>query len=151
MYSGTDLTGLVVQKRWATLSDLIHELPKASRTWEAVMNDPELASEILAAQNRDATLDPDSDVDDMDAAHDGTPGWQPQYRDYDLHAKQLADVINALAGLNQSVIAAAGGKARKVDPYPVPATALPEAELEQARQDGDAILSMLGMGDAIEH
>lgn len=129
--------------------DLFHELPKASRTWEAVMNDPELARQILEAQNRDGRLDPDAD-DDFADEPDPTPGWQPQYREYDLHAKQLGDIINALAGLNQSVIATGGGKARKVTPYPTPATAMPQAEIEQARQDGDAILSMLGMTDAVD-
>ncbi|MGO2312305.1 MAG: hypothetical protein ACTH6A_09795 [Brachybacterium tyrofermentans] len=114
------------------------------------MNDPELAKQILEAQNRDARLDPSSDSDDFADEHDDSPGWQPQYREYDLHAKQLGDIINALAGLNQSVIATGGGKARKVDPYPIPATALPQAEIDQAREDGDAILNMLGMGDAIE-
>lgn len=129
--------------------DLFHELPKASRTWEAVMNDPELARQILEAQNRDGRLDPDADDEFADEV-DSTPGWQPQYREYDLHAKQLGDIINALAGLNQSVIATGGGKARKVNPYPTPATALPQAEIDQARQDGDAILSMLGMDDALD-
>ncbi|MFE7605779.1 hypothetical protein ACFU1Q_11515 [Brachybacterium paraconglomeratum] len=113
------------------------------------MNDPELARQIVAAQNRDGRLDPNSDSDDFGQADD-SPGWQPQYREYDLHAKQLGDVINALAALNQSVISTGGGKARKVDPYPTPATALPQAEIDQAREDGDAILNMLGMGDAIE-
>lgn len=111
------------------------------------MNDPELARQIVESQNRDARLDPDVDSDDD--FHDNTPGWAPPYRDYDLHAKQLGDVINALAALNQTVRAAVGGKARSVDPYPVPRTALPDAEVEQAREDGDAILNMLGMRDEV--
>lgn len=114
------------------------------------MNDPELAKQILDAQNRDTRLDPSSDSEDFADGPDDSPGWQPQYREYDLHAKMLGDLINGVAALNQAVIASAGGKARKVDTYPVPATALPQAEIDQAREDGDAILNMLGMGDAIE-
>lgn len=132
--------------RWATLADLIHELPKASRTWEAVMTDPELAQQIVASQNRDARLDPDDDSDEL---RDDSPGWAPAYRDYDLHAKQLGDVINALAALNQTVRASVGAKARAVDPYPLPRTALPDAEAAQARADGDAILNLLGMRDDV--
>lgn len=145
-----DLGHLVTSKRWVTLCDLIHELPKASRTWEAVVLDPELARQIVASQDREARLDEHSDDGDFGDRTPGTPGWAPQFRDYDLHAKQLADLINAVAALNQSVIAGAGGKARRVDPYPVPVTALPQAEVDKAREDGAAILSMLGMDDAVE-
>lgn len=138
-----------MNRRWATLSDLLHELPQASRTWEAVMNDPELAGQLHAAQNRDAHLDPDSDAGDDFESSEPKLGWRPLYRDHDLHAKMLGDLINAVAGMNQTVITIATGKGRKVDPYPVPETALPQVELDQARADGDAILAMLGMDNAL--
>lgn len=112
------------------------------------MNDPELARQIVEAQNRDTHLDPDNDSDDD--FRDDSPGWAPQYRDYDLHAKQLGDLLNSVAALNQTVRAALGAKARAVDPYPVPRTALPDAEVDQARADGDAILNMLSMRDDVE-
>lgn len=111
------------------------------------MNDPDLARQIVESQNRDAHLDPDNDSDDD--FRDDSPGWAPQYRDYDLQAKQMGDLLNAVAALNQTVRAAFGAKARAVDPYPVPHTALPDAEVDQARADGDAILNMLGMRDDV--
>lgn len=110
------------------------------------MTDPELARQIVMSKDRDAHLDPNDDSDELE---DDSPGWAPQYREYDLHAKQLGDVINTLAALNQTVRAAVGAKARAVDPYPVPRTAVPRAEADQARADGDAILDLLGMRDEV--
>lgn len=139
----------MLERRWVTLADLIHQLPQASRTWGAVMNDPELAAQIVAAQSRDGHLDPDADVDDFGADVDSSPGWHPPYEEYDLHAKQMGDLINAVAGLNQSVVAMAGGKPRHPELYPTPVTALPDAQRDLAAQDAEAIYKNLGIRDSM--
>lgn len=149
MYPGTDLTALVAGKKWATLTDLIHQLPQASRTWGAVMNDPELAEQIVAAQNRDGRLNTSEDADDFADDEAQRPGWNPPYAEFDLHAKMLSDVINALAGLNQTVAAVAGGKPRRPDAYPTPLTALPEAQKHAAAADAEAIYEHLGIRDNV--
>jgi hypothetical protein len=144
-----DLTDLVHGHRWVSLADLIFELPQASRTWGAVMNDPELAREIVAMQNRDGHLSPGDDVDDFAAEADDRPGWRPPYAEYDLHARQLGELITAVSALNQTTIASAGGKARRVEPYPEPTTALPDAQREAAARDAEAIYEQLGIRDAV--
>lgn len=113
------------------------------------MNDPELAAQIVAAQSRDGYLDPNADVDDFGAEASAAPGWNPPYEEYDLHAKQLGDLINAVAGLNQSVIAMAGGKPRRPDLYPTPITALPDARRDLAAADAEAIYQNLGIRDSV--
>lgn len=113
------------------------------------MNDPQLAAQIVAAQNRDGTLNTDQDVDDFAPDEAQRPGWNPPYAEYDLHAKMLSDVINALAGLNQSVLAAAGGNPRRPEAYPIPVTALPDAKKDAAAQDAEAIYKHLGIRDTV--
>lgn len=139
----------MLERRWVTLGDLIHQLPQASRTWAAVMNDPELAAQIVAAQSRDAHLDPGADVDDFADDADSGPGWHPPYEEYDLHAKQLGDLINAVAGLNQSIVAMAGGSPRRPELYPTPVTALPDARRDLAAADAEAIYQSLGIRDSV--
>ena len=142
---GTDLAHLIARHRWAAVVDLVHQLPKASRTWEAVVTDPELAAQMVAAQERDTSLDADDDA----LGGDDGPGWAPQYREHDLHAKMLGDLIDAVAALNQTVIAIGGGKAHKPEPYPTPHTALPQGMRDQAREDALAIHRLLGIHDPV--
>lgn len=104
------------------------------------MLDPELARALAQTQGADARIGPDGE----EIAED-RPGWRPQYRAWDLHAEQLGQIVSALGSLQQAVVASAGGKGRRPDPYPTPLTAIPAVEREQAADDMAATLDMLGI------
>lgn len=104
------------------------------------MSDPELARALAQTQGTDARIGPDGEE-----IAEARPGWRPQYRAWDLHAEQLGQIVSALGSLQQAVVASAGGKGRRPDPYPTPWTALPEVEREQAADDMATTLGMLGI------
>lgn len=116
-----DLVAWWQARRWAGLLELIDQLPPASRFNEAVLNDVDVARELVARENGDAD----------------SPEWSPKISEFDLHALLLRDVIQALHGVQAAVIATVA-KPPKIAPYPAPKTALDEVrqlELENWAND----------------
>lgn len=73
-------------RRWRALLELIDQLPTASRTREAIMNDPDEAR--LIAFHREY----------------GKPGekdepWAPRLSEFDLHAVLLREIAHSIAAL----------------------------------------------------
>lgn len=62
-----------------------------------------------------------------EAAGKTTEEWSPAFKDFDLHAQLLRDVVQSLAGVQSAVIAAAGGKPKRPKSYPVPKTGVDDA------------------------
>lgn len=113
-----DLAEWVARGRYEGLLELIDMLPAASRLKEAIAQDDEAAEYLLSL--------PESEGD-------GEP-WSPRVSEFDLHAQQMAALINEVKMLRQSGQAVAGGKPAKEKPYPVPRTAVDRAR-ERAELD----------------
>ena len=125
---GVDLARWWRARRWRALLDLIDQLPMASRFAEAVANDPEQARLIALQRQR--------------SGDDGA-AWSPRLAEFDLHARLLRDVINGLLGVQSAVIAAAGAKPPKPEPYPVPVTEIDRA-IERATEEwAESLISRL--------
>ena len=122
-----DLVAWWQARRWAGLLELIDQLPAPSRFNEAVLNDVEVARELVARENGDAD----------------SPEWSPKLSEFDLHAILLRDVIQALHGVQAAVIAGAGGKPPSISPYPSPKTALDEIRQQALQEWVDDLISRL--------
>lgn len=109
---GVDLARWWQDRRYRGLLELIDQLPQASRYMEAVANDPEQARLIAEARSK--------------GSGEGE-AWSPRLAEFDLHARLMRDQIQALMGVQAAVIAAAGAKPPKIDPYPVPVTEIDRA------------------------
>lgn len=112
-----DLAEWVADGRWEALLELIDQLPSACRLNEAIAQDDEAADELVAI------------VGDGDSEG---PSWSPRVAEYDLTNTILAQVVNEVKMLGQTIIAANGGSAKKIKPFPAPKTAIDRA---RARQD----------------
>ncbi|TLM87208.1 hypothetical protein [Pseudarthrobacter sp. NamE5] len=108
-----DLAEWYAQGRWVGLLDLIDGLPGASRLNEAIVNDKEYAAH-LAAMPKPATE------------------WAPRVAEFDLNAHLSREILHALKGIKQVLIATAGGEPGEVKPFPGPRT-----EIERAIEDAD--------------
>lgn len=107
-----DLAEWVADGRWEALLELIDQLPSACRFNEAIAQDDEAADELVKY----------SDQDDAER-----PAWSPRVAEYDLTNTILAQVVNEVKMLGQTIIAANGGQAKKIRPFPMPRTALDRA------------------------
>lgn len=114
---GADLGDWLRSERWSALVDLIDQLPSACRLNEAIAQDDEAADELVAI---------------MDESEGEGPDWSPRVAEFDLTNTMLAELIDQVKLLGQTIIAANGGNAKKIRPFPKPKTAIDRA---RARQD----------------
>lgn len=120
-----DLVAWWQARRWAGLLELIDELPPASRLNEALLNDKEIAQEIVARETGEKSE------------------WSPRVSEFDLHALLLRDIMQAIQGVQAAVIAGAGGKPPSISPYPSPKTALDEIRQQALQEWADDLISRL--------
>lgn len=123
-----DLAAWFREKRWVALLELIDGLPSASRFNEAISNDPELA-EIIAKQ-------PES-----------SEPWTPRVQDFNLTNMLLANIADGMKMLQNTQIAAAGGKPGQIKPFPTPRTAIDRAKEAHEKQFVSDVLGLLGFDD----
>lgn len=123
-----DLAVWYREKRWVALLDLIDGLPGASRFNEAISNDPELAAQIAAQP-------------------DPVEPWRPRVQDYTLTNMLLAQIADGMKSLQQTQIAAAGGKPSQVKPFPSPRTAIDRAKEAHEKQFVSDVLGLFGYDD----
>lgn len=121
---GADLGDWLRSERWSALVDLIDQLPSACRVNEAIAQDDEAADELVAM---------------LDDSESEGPDWSPRVAEFDLTNTMLAQLINEVKLLGQTIIASNGGKAKKIKPFPTPRTAIDRA---RERQDTDMFYRM---------
>lgn len=107
-------------RRWMALLELIEQMPTACRWREALSQDAEHARAQL---DHEAALADDPDAQAL-AADAGV--WAPPWREYDLAALQMREVINLLQMIGQGLGVISGGSE-----FPGPATALDKIRDEQ--------------------
>ncbi|MDO5743497.1 MAG: hypothetical protein Q4P23_03430 [Micrococcaceae bacterium] len=111
------------ERRWVALLELIDGLPSASRLNEAISNDPDLA-EAIASQP------------------EPSEPWSPRIADYSLTNVILIQIVDSLKALQQTQIAAAGGKPGHMKPFPTPRTAI---DRFREAQEQEFIAEMAGL------
>lgn len=90
-------------RRWRELLGLIDGLPKSSRFMEAVLNDPEMFDSLPAPSNSGGE-------------------WSPEFTEWTTTTMILGSVVDELRQLQQIVIGTAGGRPKRVNPFPTPVT-----------------------------
>lgn len=129
---GVSLAELISEKRFTELSDLLTQLPQASRFWAVMMEDEDYIGMVL-----DQYLDEDSDDEE-------TPTWSPPYKDYDSKYALLAQIYNMLGIINHTTAAVAGGKPRKPQQLPGPKTGIDRAKAKVAREQANNLYAAFG-------
>ena len=117
-YYSVDLGTWWRDRRWMALLELIEQMPTACRWREALSQDAEHAQAQL---DHEAAL-----ADDPDASQPAELVWAPPWREYDLAALQMREVINLLQMIGQGLGVISGGSE-----FPGPATALDKIRDEQ--------------------
>lgn len=110
-----DLASWYVAGRWVALLELIDMLPTACRLNEALAQDPELAEAMAELP-------------------EPKQSWAPSIADNTLTNMILAQVLDGIKALQQTQIAAAGGKPSAIKPFPTPRTALQKYKADQERR-----------------
>ena len=106
-------------RRWRALADLIDQLPAASRTQEAILNDPDFA-EMIAQRERDEPA---------------KKPWSPRVRDYDLHAQLLREIRETIVSVRQAVIQTTfDGDGKPLKAPRVPILPGPETEVDRMKE-----------------
>lgn len=124
-----DLARWWADRRWVALLELIDQLPQASRFMEAVVNDPEQADLIARSREGEAEVP-----------------WSPRFSEFGLLERLMRDAVMAIQGVQAAVIAAAGGKPPKVEPYPVPVTEIDRAVARANREWAESIMDIFTPG-----
>ena len=122
-----DLAEWYAAGRTVGLLDLIDSLPSASRYYEAVSNDPEMA-EHLARQ-------PESDEE-----------WSPRVVEYGLTEMLLREILHELKVNSAITMSAAGGKPGELKPFPTPRTAVQAARERLEREWAVNLAGKFGFG-----
>lgn len=115
-------------RRWRALLELIDQLPMASRYAEAIANDPQQARLVVEAQEKQGR---------------SGESWKPRYAEFDVHARMLRDVIQAVMGVQAAVIAAAGNRPPPMESYPAPVTEIERAVQRATEEWADSLISRL--------
>ena len=129
-----DLTSMWRLRRWSFLIDLIDQLPSNSRTTEAILNDEEIAEEILAQRESGDTSD---------------GAWHPRFSEFGQTQQMLAQIIDQLSGLQATTVAAAGGDPKTSRPYPRPQSAVDRLKRKREQESQNQILDLFGGGTFI--
>ncbi|OMH30656.1 hypothetical protein [Tersicoccus sp. Bi-70] len=116
-------------RRWAGLLELIDRLPAASHYNDAVVNDPEIAAELAKLP-------------------EPTEPWAPRVAEFDLTAKLLTDVLDAVKVLTATTIAAAGEKPDRPEPSARPHPLLLKLKEELDRQWAVEFAALFGFDES---
>lgn len=126
---GVDLAVWFRNRRWVAILDYIDMLPSPNRLTEAMMNDPEYAMEIA--------MRPESE-----------DSWSPPFRDYNLQAVMMREVITKLEVVIQTLTASGGAKPKSFKPFPTPVTEVDRAKEKLERQHVVGIAEMVGFSES---
>lgn len=130
---GVSLAELISEKRFTELSDLLTQLPQASRFWAVMMEDESYCEMAL-----DAHLSQEDDDEEV-------PKWAPAYRDYTANYQLLAQIYDAINVLNYTTAAVQGAKGvKKPKPLPSPKTGIDRAKERVAREQASSLYAALG-------
>lgn len=116
---------LADRSRWGELLDLIDMLPTASRTKEALLNDPDTARLIAETDEESA------------------PAWVPPISEYTTEAAVFAAVFDRLGVLVDTVSSALGGKGRS-QTFPRPVTEVDRIKERARREAADELIALFG-------
>ena len=116
---------LADRSRWGELLDLIDMLPTASRTKEALLNDPDTARLIAEADDGSA------------------PEWTPPISEYTTEAAVFAAVFDRLGVLVDTVSGALGGKGRS-QTFPRPVTEVDRIKERARREAAEELIALFG-------
>lgn len=88
-------------------------------------NDPEYAEMIVEQEDPDAK-------------------WSPRLSQWDLNVTLLSQILSAIGGVQNAVIASVGGKPTPFKPFPQPETEIDKARKNLEKRAASAILEMAG-------
>lgn len=120
-----DLAEWHVAGRWVGLLELIDNLPTACRLNEAIADDPEDAREIALLPKP-------------------TDPWSPKVSEFDLNAILQRNILGALTGIQQVLVAANGGNPTPQKPFPAPYTAIDRAIAAVEREFAEDLAGRFG-------
>lgn len=115
---------LAKRNRWGELLDLIDQLPSASRTKEAMLNDPVVAAQLA------------------EASDDG-PAWSPPVSEWDTSTAITAAVYDRLGDLIDTVAATAGGRSKSKH-FPRPVTEVDRIKRRLRREAAEDLIALFG-------
>lgn len=116
---------LVQQRRAKALLDYIDGLPGASRTREAILNDPEQAALIA----------------DMPESEEP---WAPSMRDWTLEAAIGKATYDRLGVLINTLEGTVGVRGRRQDPFPSPTSLVEAIRKDRVREAAEDIIAAFG-------
>lgn len=116
---------LYKERRWVRLLNLIDSLPQASRLTQAMMDDPEVAEQIL-------------DLTDSQTQEE----WAPPLSQYGLQEQYLAQIVDGISTLAALVVSVGGGKPDRPKPTPRPRTQLDVIRERRSRETQLEIISL---------
>lgn len=121
-------------RRWRRLVNAINHLPYATHLREKMLNDPEMARQIVESQAKA-----------KGAAVSGIP-----VSEFTQSVAVLRDLITTTRGLQATLVAVNGGNKRPVEPYDGPITLLKAAETQRREDDHKALVARVlpGNGDS---
>lgn len=100
---------------------LIDQLPRSSRTHEAIAQDDELAESLPEPE---------------------AGKWSPPVRDWDMTATLLAEVVDRLTVIQTQLVGLAGKKPPKAKTLPRPETAAERVQLKRDRARYNATVAI---------
>lgn len=125
---GVDLAAWLRARRYRGVLDLIDQLPAASRTMAALLNDPTVARDIVAAESETGG---------------GSAPEGPSLRDETPEVQMLRVLINDFR-------AAMSDKKRKPKLLPSPKTAIEKARREYHRDAANGIMAKMMPGVKVD-
>lgn len=118
-----DLSDFYQRKRYRSLMQLIDQLPRTSRYYEAMTKDPEFIQARLELESVQDEAPDDEETGDS---------WHPSTTEFGLTEQLLRELLHSVQEGNMIAMQAAGGKPPKPKPFPAPLD-----PLEVARADAD--------------
>lgn len=128
-----DLSLFYQRRRYVALLDLIDQLPRTSRYFEAMSKDPEFIQARLEIE--------ESRSDDEE---DNAPEWHPSITEFGLTEQLLRELLHSIQEGNMIAMRAAGGKPPKPKPFPAPSDPLAEARAEREIEHVAGLAEMFG-------
>ena len=115
---------------WRKLRNLIEKLPSRSLTTEAIINDDDVAQQVLASKKPDA------------------PDTGPRVSEYTPEVQRLDDLKDLIVNMTATIVAVAGGKPRPGRPSRRPETAFTRALKAQSMAKHHSLLAEVEQAQA---
>ena len=130
---GIDLTEWWRARRWRALLEMITQLPRASRTRRAMMDDPETAAMILDSEDDEETTEDEPKSEK----------WAPPLDQYGLTEELLVVIANQLMVQRYEIARMMTGKGSEPNLIGTPRTLVDELRERRAETATLALLAML--------